>query len=327
MKRSYWLILVTAGVFVAAVGLRVRSQLAANSGGPSAASRPAGHTVNIPEPRDYVAEPWVEPSERDNGPKRLISLAPSITEIICALGMRDRLVGRTPYCTHPPGIEQVPEVGALATVNFDKVKVLTPDLVLATINSGQVAEGLDKLGIPRAAVPHDTLEEVYTAIEQVGRLCDRPRTAAKLVGSIQRDLRSLQQTAGAIGLPRRRVLVSLGELPVPPGPVWVAGPGSFLDGLLTMAGQTNVAAGAMPISHGEMPLEKLVTTQIGVILTFGRELSGQQQEDLYRSWSQLGPVQAITQRHVRRVGGLEWLSAGPRVAIALHHIIAALASL
>lgn len=327
MRRSYWLILATGAVFVTAVGLRVRSHLAARGQGPVVTSRPAGRVVSFPEPRDHVVEPWVDPAERDNGPKRLISLAPSITEIVCALGMRDRLVGRTPYCTHPPGIQQVADVGALATVNFDKIKVLAPDLVLATINSGQVAAGLDKLGIPHAAVPHDTLEQVYTAIEQIGGLCDRPRTAAKLIESIRLDLRSLRERVAAMDLPRWRVLVALGELPVPPGPVWVAGPGSFLDSLLAMAGQTNAATGVLAASHGELPIEKLVTMDIDVVLTFGREVTDQQQEDLYQTWSKVGPLEAIRLRRVRRVGGPEWLSAGPRVPIALHHVLTTLAQM
>jgi iron complex transport system substrate-binding protein len=326
MRRSHWLILATAVVFIAAVVLRVRSHLAAQTGpsdnAQTVASRPS--VAPVPMPRDYVADPQVDPAEAGNGPRRLISLAPSITEILCALGMRDRLVGRTPYCTHPPGIESVTEVGALGTINFDKIKVLAPDLVLTTRNSGQTAEGLAKLGIPHAAVPHDTLDQVYTAITRIGELCGRPQTAAMLIASIHRDLDSLQQSVHEMHLPHDRVLVALGELPVPPAGVWVAGPGSFLDSLLTMAGQTNAVAGVLRSSHGELPLERLATLQIDTILTFGEPLTGRQQQDLYGSWAKVGPLRAIQQRRVRRVGGLEWLSAGPRIPIALHHFITAL---
>ncbi len=327
MKRSYWLILATGAVFFTAVGLRVRSHLAATAGSPVVTSRPAGRSVNITEPRDYVANPWVDPSERHNGPKRLISLAPSITEIACALGMRDRLVGRTPYCTHPPEIEPVAEVGSLATANLDKIKALEPDLILATSNSGQVIDSLTKLGLPYAAVPHNTLEQVYTAIEEVGRLCNRPKTAAALIAFTRGDMETLSRTARRLGLPRRRVLVILGSLPVPPRPVWVAGPGLFLDGLLAAAGQENAAAGAISVSQGEIPLEKLVTLDVQAILTFSPALSDQQREDMYRTWSQVGPIPAIAERRVSRVGSEEWLSAGPRVAIALHHVLTALAGL
>ncbi|HPD28720.1 MAG TPA: helical backbone metal receptor [Phycisphaerae bacterium] len=325
MRRSYWLILATGAVFIAAVGLRVRSHLVASGQPPAVTSRPAGRALRISEPRDYVANPWVDPSERDKGPNRLISLAPSITEIVCALGLRDRLVGRTPYCTHPPGIERVADVGSLVTVNLDMIKTLKPDLILVTRNSGQVIDALGKLGLPHAALPHDTLEEVYTAIERIGSLCGRPKTATALAAFIRNDLETLRQTARRLDLPRRRVLIILGDLPVPPRPVWVAGPGSFLESLLQAAGQQNAAAGAMPVSHGEIGLERLLTLDVEAILTFGEPLTDRQWDDLYRTWAKVGGIPAIRERRVARVGGSEWLSAGPRVAIALHHFITALA--
>lgn len=327
MTRSHWLILALAVVFVAAVGMRIRSHLVATTQRPAVSSRPAAHRVAVSEPRDYVVSPWVDPSERDRGPRRLISLAPSITEIVCALGMQDRLVGRTPYCTHPPGIERVGDVGSLASVNYDLIKAINPDLVLATRNSGQVIDGLTRLDVRHAAIPHDTLEEVYAAIQEVGALCDRPKTAAALVAFIRSDMESLRETARRQSLPRQRILVILGDLPAPPKPVWVAGPGSFLEGLLNAAGQDNAADGVITISHGEIPLEKLVTLDIDAILTFGEPLTNRQEQDLYQSWAKVGPLKVIREQRVVRVGRQEWLSAGPRVPIVLHHLIVALSEL
>ena len=86
LRRSHLLIVAVALVFGAAVGLRIRSHLArpnrSPSGGRPATTRPA----SISEPWDYVAHPWVSPDERERGPTRIISLAPSITEIVCAQG-------------------------------------------------------------------------------------------------------------------------------------------------------------------------------------------------------------------------------------------------
>jgi iron complex transport system substrate-binding protein len=324
MKRSHWLAVVVLLVFAAAATLRVRSHLAGRNrpvaGGGQATTRP----VSIPAPRDYVAQPWVLPEEMDRGPRRIVSLAPSITEIVCGLGMIDRLVGRTQFCRHPPGVEQVTPVGALMDTNFEKIKSLAPDLVLTTSNSGPVITSLRELNLHPQAVPHDTLEEVFTAIERVGELCDRPRTAGALVASIRADIQSLQETAGALKVPRQKVLVVLGELPVPPKPVWVAGPGSFLDTLLRQAGHTNAATGVLTSSHGELPLEKLLVLDVDVILTFGPEPSESQWVDLYQSWARVGSLRAIRERRVRRVGGFEWLSAGPRIAIALHQFVTVL---
>lgn len=325
MKRSrILLVLLVGGVFTVAVGLRVRSALVAEEVTLRPQGQPAAWAAALPVPRDYVAHPEVELNEAGRGPARIISLAPSITEIVCALGLRDRLVGRTPYCLHPPGIESVVAVGALQDPNFEKIKSLSPDLVLITANSGRLADSLRQLGIRYESVPHDTLDEVYKAIERVGQVCDRPATAARLVASIRDDVASLKAAAGGHAAGERRVLVSLGELPVPPRAVWTAGPGSFLEGQIELAGWGNSVAGLLKVSHGEVSLEGLRAANPDVILEFRERPDDQVMLDLYRSWSELGGLEAIRLQRVRSLGGMEWLSAGPRIALSLHRFIAAL---
>ena len=324
MKRSHLLLLVVFVIFAGATALRVRTHLARTRQAVIGNDRTAPQPVALPGPHDYVAEPQVWPDEVNHGPGRIISLAPSITEVICALGLRDRLVGRTQYCRYIPDVESVPEVGALMDTNFELIRAAGPDLVLTTANSGPVIDRLRELGLRQESVPHDSLEDVYAAIERIGQLCDRPRTAGALVAAIRADIRSLASAAGAVQTRPLNVLVVEGELPVPPRAVWVAGSGSFLDAFIRLAGHRNAAATAMSVSHGELPLEKLPALDPDAILTFGQEPTREQWNDLYQSWSIVGPIRAIRDRRVRCVGGKEWLSAGPRVAIEFHHFIAAL---
>ena len=147
--------------------------------------------VNIPAPRDYVLHPDVAPGEEGRGPARIISLAPSITETLCAGAgpggscrrpypvlhvsaadsRQPRARGRWPYghqSRDDPGIE--------------------PDLVLTTSNSGVLGGKLEALGLRQESLPHDSLEDVFTAIERAGALCDRPETARRLVAAIRADL-------------------------------------------------------------------------------------------------------------------------------------------
>jgi iron complex transport system substrate-binding protein len=289
---------------------------------PDAATQPAGATQ--PVPRDFVAHPSVAEGEQANGPRRIISLAPSITEVICALGLRDRLVGRTQYCVYPPGLESVPSVGALMDTNYEFIKSLQPDVVFVTANSGDMIGRLSALHLHGEPVPHNSVEDIYAAIRRVGEVCGRPRTADALIRAIQADVSNLQQQVAVAHRPSRRVLVMLGELPVPPSAIFVAGPGSFLDGLLQMAGGTNAARDALHSSHGEIPLEKLIQIDPELILEFRDRPAPGAIEDMYRSWSAVGELRAIRDRHVRTVGGLEWLSAGPRIALELQRFIAAM---
>ncbi len=334
MKRSWLVVLAVALIAVPAAVLRVRSGLrqAALREGTMLPTEPTPVPSTSARPHDYVAHPVVAPGEETRGPRRIVSLAPSITEIVCALGMRDRLAGRTPYCTWPPGIEKVQEVGALLDANYEMIKAINPELVLITANSRGVAASLEKLGLPFAAIPHDTLEEVYTGIHQIGSLCDRPRTAAALVEAIRADIdrvRDARRTS-AHGV---RAIVVLGALPVPPQGVFAAGPGSFLETMLQMAGGTNAAREALAASHGEIPLEKLLFVDPEVILEFREPVRPDATRDLYQAWSQVElphddsarAMRAIDRRQVRSIGGLEWLSAGPRIAIELHRFAEVLA--
>jgi iron complex transport system substrate-binding protein len=324
VTRTGWLIAIAGTVCLAAVALRIHSHRARPSAPATQPTRSADDQASLPMPRDYVVDPWVHPDEADAGPARIVSLAPSVTEIVCALGLRDRLVGRTPYCTHPPDVRDVLEVGALDATNFNRIKALGPDLVLTTSNSRPTVEGLERLNLRYAAVPHESLGQLYAAIERIGALCDRPRTAGGLVVSIRADLEALQDAARDHHAEPLGVLVALGPLPVPPRPVWVAGPGLFLDELVTLAGHRNAAAAVLQKPQGELPLEKLITLDADVILTFGPAPTPEDEADLYRSWESLAKIPAIRDRQVRRAGGKEWLSAGPRVAIAFRHTIAAL---
>jgi len=322
--RKYALMTLVALAAVVAVGLRVKSHLnqrAVRIDLSPAASRPV---VDLPTVRDYVIEPMVAPGEENAGPRRIISLAPSITELVCALGMRDRLVGRTRHCTWPPDISNVQTVGVLSESNYGLMKLLDPDLVLATRNSGDTLANLTRLGFRCEALPHEGLPELYSAIEKLGALCDRPKTARMLVTAIQADIERLQAAARASAHQPRRVLVLFGELPVPPQAVFVAGPGLFLDALVQYAGHTNAARELLQSSQGEIPLEVLRILDPEIILEFRDPVDSNAMADAYAAWSRVGDLQAIRLRRVRSVGGPEWLSAGPRIALELRRFVTVL---
>ncbi len=325
-KRRHILPLAIGVVLGAAVALRVLNPPPAAVPGP--ASRPAPVApADLPEPADYVLTPDVVDSEANAGPARIISLAPSATEIIAALGLDDRLVGRTPYCHYPPRVERVEQVGAMFDLNLERVRALKPDLVLTVSNSGPVVEDLRRLGVRFEAVPHKSIEEVFAAIERIGDLCARPLTARRLTGHIRADMDALRAWVERADLPRYRVLVTLGQLPLPPGAVWVAGPELYLEDLLTMCGQVNVAGHELKVPQGEVPLPRLLVMNPEVIIEFREQAGPAVMAEVYAAWSEVGPLEAIRRRRVRSVGGLEWLSASPRIALGLHRFITIFASL
>ena len=319
MNRTTTLILVVGLVFFGSVSLRIRSEMNREHVVIAPMERPAAQP-----PADYVANPVVAVEEMDSGPGRIISVAPSLTEILCALGMRDRLIARTPYCRYPPEVTDIETIGAIMDTNYERIKAIEPDLVLVTANSGRMIEDLQKLGIAYFAVSNETLEDLYTAIERIGERCDRPRTARALVQLIRFDIDRLSAQARASRQTPMRVLISMGNLPIPAGPVFVAGPGLFFDEMLHRAGHVNAATGAVDAYQGELPIEKLTAIDPDAIIEFRNDINDQTRQELYNAWSAPGDLRAVRDQRIFTVGAKEWLSLGPRAAILLHHMIEAL---
>ncbi|UCD28814.1 MAG: ABC transporter substrate-binding protein, partial [Planctomycetota bacterium] len=187
-----------------------------------------------------------------------------------------------------------------------------------------VIDNLRALDLPHLAVPHGSIADVYQAITLIGNRCDRPQTARRLINLIRSDIDALKMSARALNIVPKRLLVVLGSMPVPPKATFVAGPASFLDNLVEMAGHTNIAHEVLKDAYGEIPLENLRILDPEVILEFRDQPDTKQMDQLYGSWSEVGMLQAIQHRRVRSIGGPQWLSAGPRIAVELHRFITVL---
>jgi iron complex transport system substrate-binding protein len=169
-------------------------------------------------------------------PRRVVSLLPSITETVFALGRGERLVGRTSFCEQPPEARKLPVVGDIANPATEAVLVLEPDLVLAGdlgVNRGPL-EALERLGLPLYHLDFRSYESTLASILHLGRLLEAGEPAEALVASIRGAEAEVRRRSA--GLPRPRVLVSIMH-----GPVWVAGKDTFLDRLLEAAGAENAA--------------------------------------------------------------------------------------
>jgi len=119
-------------------------------------------------------------------PRRLVSIAPSITETLYALGLGDRLVGDTDYCDYPPQAKAIPHVGAMLSPNLERIVALKPDLVLGTdeANRRETADQLEHLGIPLYGVTAHTVDGTIQSLEDLGRVLDWDQPTQKLVASL-----------------------------------------------------------------------------------------------------------------------------------------------
>jgi iron complex transport system substrate-binding protein len=172
-------------------------------------------------------------------PERIVSLAPSETETLFAIGAGPRVVGVTKFCNYPKAATKLPKVGDMTT-NVEAVLALKPDLVVAHsfINPSAVTQ-LEKLGVTVFAVNPLTIPEVIRDIVTLGDVVGRPRTARKLAGQMRSALNAVRKQRA--NKPIRKVLSV-----VQTNPLWAAGPKTFTDEILKLANGRNVAYDARP---------------------------------------------------------------------------------
>jgi iron complex transport system substrate-binding protein len=167
-------------------------------------------------------------------PKRIVSLAPSNTEIVCALEACNDLVGVTDYDNYPTQVTHVTHVVIGATVDIEKVVAAQPQLILAGGNGltpNAVIDQLTKLGFPILSVyPHD-LSSVYEDISLVGAAIDARPAAAALVSSMKTRAAAVTTAVAKAAKPRTFYEVSIFQ-----GTIYTAGKNSFLSSLISLAG-------------------------------------------------------------------------------------------
>jgi iron complex transport system substrate-binding protein len=170
-------------------------------------------------------------------PQRIVSLAPSVTEVLFAIGLGDRVAGVTTYCNYPPEANGKERIGDTMRPSLEKIIALKADLVIAVTASQleQFVGRLDEAGIPVYVSNPRNLDEVLTSIEKIGELTGAPERARALAGALrERAERVSQRLTGATRLP---VLFVLGT-----SPLITVGRGTFIDDLITRAGGRSITS-------------------------------------------------------------------------------------
>ncbi|HEY3279775.1 MAG TPA: helical backbone metal receptor [Gemmatimonadales bacterium] len=163
--------------------------------------------------------------------QRIVSLAPSATELLFALGAGDHVVGRTTWCRYPPAALRVPDVGDGLNPNIEAVVARRPDLVVlykSQLNESAAAQ-LHRLGIRSIVLAQDRLEDVARGARLLGPLVGQARAGDSIAAAIE----------GLLSAPPPPSHVRVAFV-VWDNPPMVIGAGSYLDQLATLAGATNV---------------------------------------------------------------------------------------
>lgn len=248
---------------------------------------------------------------------RVVSLAPSLTEILFALGAGELTVGVTDFCDYPPKAAAKPKVGTVMAPNAEVILTLQPDLVLATTegNRQETVLLLERLGLPTFVVRPEGLDGIYASIRSVGRLLGRPARASALVEAMRSRVSWVARQVA--GHPRVRVLYVLW-----PDPLISAGQGSVIDNLITVAGGENVARGS-GLRYPRLGLEEVLRVDPEVILLAGMG-SRPLLPEAVQGWEGWQVLRAVRTGRVRSLDGDLLHRSGPRIVEGLEAMARAL---
>jgi iron complex transport system substrate-binding protein len=237
-------------------------------------------------------------------PRRILSGTPSCTEILFAVGAGDQVVGVTRWCNYPEAAKEKEDIGDIVPLNVEKVLARNPDLVLLQrLNGKEALDKLEELGIPVLVLEADSFTGILEAITMVGEATGHRAEAEELAFDLAGRLAAVKAKARK----NLKVLILLsGES------LWTAGPGSFLDEAVALAGGQNVAYD-LDGSWGEISLEVIIKRNPDVIITSSPV-------ELVYGNGLLSTLAAVEKRQVYQVDGDAFHRAGPRLFAVLEEL-------
>lgn len=255
-------------------------------------------------------------------PQRIITLAPSLTEIAFALGLGDRVVGVTTFCKYPPEALKKEKVGGYVDASEEKIVSLAPDVIFATRGTPRAfMDSLRGTGLKVFALEQTTWDQAVGAIATMGKVCGVTDMGTQLAATLTDARQRVEQAVAKDPAPRPGAL-----LIVSLDPLFVAGQGTFQSEMLTAAGANNVAQLAHPF--GTLSLEKVVELDPQVLVMSndenGTPMTRESQLRRLRANPVWRNVSAVKSGRVIVIDVNHLSVPGPRLALGLVELAKAL---
>ena len=244
--------------------------------------------------------------------KRIVSLAPSITESLYALGQIDRVVGVTEYCLYPPEVLTKTKIGGYYDPNYEAILRLKPDLIVMLAEHETPREYLSKLGFDVVVVNHKSISGILRSIETVGEACGVLPKAKSITDDIKARMEHIREKTEGLSSPR--VMVSIfrdmgsGTLT----DVNISGKGSFYGEMIELIGGVNAYNGgvAFPVVSGEGIIR--MNPEVIVDMVPDLEKQGWDPEMIRKEWDAVSRVDAVKNRRVHIFSEDYAVIPGPR---------------
>ncbi len=244
-------------------------------------------------------------------PKRIVSMAPSLTETLFALGLGNRVVGVTSFCNYPPEAREKEKIGGFTNPNLEKIVSLKPDLVLATLdgNKAEVINKLRELGIAVTVANPRNIEEILGAIVRIGQATYQRKRAEELVSSMRKRIDKVVRSVEGLGWPP--VFFIYQE-----DPLIASGPGTFADDLIRLAGGSNIS-GNSRIPYPKYSIEKILVDKPELIFISSMEVTQKAPSKVLKRWKKWPAIPAIAKKQVFLINGDLIDRPGPRIVEGL----------
>lgn len=251
-------------------------------------------------------------------PGRIVSLAPSITEVLFALGLGDRVVGVTRYCRFPPEVKSKKSVGGYYNPNYEAIVALKPDLVVLLTEHVEPEKYLRSLNIKVARLDHRNIERIFRSIETIGQICGVAKNAKKLTSNLKKRIDRIKKRTQ--GKERPRVLISmsrnmgLGSL----AEIYVPGKETFYGDMLQYAGGQNAFQKGTKKFNTFGP-EGILTLNPEIIIDMIPDLKKKnvEKKNVLREWNTLKSIDAVKNERVYLFDDEFVLIPGPRFIMVL----------
>ncbi len=250
-------------------------------------------------------------------PQRIISLAPSNTEILFALGLENAIVGVTDYCDYPEAAKAKPRVASYDTPNIEKLVSLQPDLIVAeSIHEKTVLPALEKLGLTVYLAWPKSVDTVFQDIMRLGQINGKSAAASKLVATLTDRVKKVSSKTENLPAEKRpRILYVMWHQPI-----WTVGSDTYIDNLFTLAGGNNIFSKDFKESR-IASLESIVTKNPQIIIVTGMATSGDLVYNAIKSEDRLRTVDAMVNNRVYKISDANLIERpGPRIVEGLEEL-------
>jgi iron complex transport system substrate-binding protein len=247
-------------------------------------------------------------------PKRIVSLAPNMTETLFELGLEDRVVGVSAFSDYPEAARKKPKVGSYTNLSLERIVSLDPDLIVGTANGNkkETVLQLELMGFPVYVINPMTFYDIFETIKHIGMITGRTAAAEELVERLTMRVNTVVSSTS--GLKKPRVFFQIGI-----DPIVTVGKNTVHNTLITLAGGVNVT-GDVTVEYPRLSMEKVVFARPDIIIVSSMKRGGDF-ESVRERWKQWKDIPAVKHNRIHIINSDLTDHSSPRIVDGLEKLV------